>query len=315
MRITYGASAILTLIILINLTACQTTTVLSSAVELNTPTLRPTLILPGGRDLREIPASASPLPPTATSPPPTAIALSATPLTPTATRIPGAFTIGTSVAGREIVGLAFGRGTRSLLLVGGIHGGWEGNTVTLMHELSAHFAANPADIPAGLRLVIVPVANPDGLPLGRVEAGRFNANGVDLNRNWGCGWSADARWRDQTVNPGPEPLSEPETRALAAFIQDQQPGAVLFYHSAAGGVFAGSCDGDHGAQRLAQIVGEAAGYSYGQPFSAYPVTGTAPSWVVGLGIPAADVELLSWTESEFDRNLRAVLAVLAWLAA
>jgi hypothetical protein len=61
------------------------------------------------------------------------------------------------------------------------------------------------------------------------------------------------------------------------------------------------------------LVGRATGYSYGESFTAYPVTGTAPSWVAGLGIPAADIELASWTDPEFERNLRAVLLVQRWL--
>ncbi|MBZ0286347.1 MAG: hypothetical protein K8I30_01935, partial [Anaerolineae bacterium] len=88
---------------------------------------------------------------------------------------------------------------------------------------------------------------------------------------------------------------------------------VLFYHSAAGGVYAGSCNGDHGSAFMSQILGQATGYSYGQVFSAYRVTGTAASWVDGEGIPSADVELLSWDESEFERNLAGVMALQEWL--
>ena len=65
---------------------------------------------------------------------------------------------------------------------------------------------------------------------------------------------------------------------------------------------------------MSQILGQAAGYSFGQAFSAYPVTGTASSWVDGLGIPSADVELKSWTDSEFDRNLAGIMALQRWLA-
>src|SRR5690606_17003771 len=113
------------------------------------------------------------------------------------------------VDGRAIIARQFGHGPRTLMLAGGIHGGWEGNTVTLVNELIAHFEANPQDVLPGVSLLLIPAANPDGLVRGRTEAGRFNAHTVDLNRNWGCGWSAEAQWRDQRVNPGPEPFSEP----------------------------------------------------------------------------------------------------------
>jgi hypothetical protein len=222
--------------------------------------------------------------------------------------------IGQSVEGRDIMAYRFGTGPRILMLVGGLHGGWENNTVALMNELIAHFDTNPQAILPDLTLVLVPVANPDGLVHGRVAAGRFNANQVDLNRNWGCDWSADARWRDEAVNPGEKPFSEPETSALSIFIQTQRPAVVLFYHSAADGIFAGHCGGDHGSMRMSQVLGEATGYSYGQPFTAYQVTGTAASWVDSLGIPSADVELISWTASEFERNLRGVMALQRWLS-
>ncbi len=227
-------------------------------------------------------------------------------------------TIGYSVEGRPIVAQRFGVGERILLLVGGIHGGWEANTVALVEALSEHFAARPDAILPGISIVLIPVANPDGLARGTSQAGRFNANGVDLNRNWGCGWSAEARWRAQQVDPGVRAFSEPETQALAAFIRALQPAAVLFYHSAADGIFAGTCPsavraGDSAA--LAAVLGEAAGYSYGEAFTAYPVTGTAASWAHGQGIAAADVELSSRDDPEFERNLRGLLAVQRWLLA
>jgi hypothetical protein len=237
--------------------------------------------------------------------------------------LPGDTTlVGRSAGGRGILARRFGSSGRLLLIVGGMHGGWEANTVTLVNELIAHFAANPRDVPAGIALALIPVANPDGLPHGRDPQGRFNSNGVDLNRNWGCGWQEEAFWRDNPVNAGAYPFSEPETSALADFVQAARPAVILFYHSAAGGVFAGSCaeslEGASGAaasQALAAVYGEAAGYSYGQAFDAYPVSGTGPAWAAGLGIAAADVELQTWTNPEFERNLRALRQVMLWMLA
>lgn len=228
---------------------------------------------------------------------------------------PAVSVIGTSVEGRAITARRLGEGTRVLMLVGGIHGGWEANTVRLIGELTAHFEAQPDDIQPGVALVLVAALNPDGLPYGRSEAGRFNANGVDLNRNWGCDWSPDAVWRSQAVDAGATAFSEPETLALAEYIRGLRPAAVVFYHSAANGVYPGACDSADSAdsEALAAALGEAAGYRYGQPFSAYRVTGTAPNWVDGLGIPSVDVELRTWTETEFEQNLRGVLAAQRWL--
>ena len=216
--------------------------------------------------------------------------------------------------GRALTVQRIGTGSRRLLLVGGIHGGYEANTVRLMQQLIDHFTAQPDDLPPDTALLIVPVANPDGLALGENLGGRLNADGVDLNRNWDCNWSHDAFWRNQRVNPGAQAMSEPETQALAALIQAERPAVVLFYHSAAGAIYAGDCDGQHGSAAMAALLGSATGYSYGSGFSAYPVTGTASDWVDGLGIPSADVELSTHGDSEFNRNLRGILALLAWIA-
>jgi hypothetical protein len=225
------------------------------------------------------------------------------------------FPIGRSTQGRDILAWRLGTGERVLLTVGGIHTGFETNTVTLVNELIAYFESAPSEILPGVSLIFIPVANPDGLTLGRELDGRFNANQVDLNRNWGCEWSADARFQNQTVNAGSQAFSEPETQALSVFIRQIQPAAVIFYHSAADGIFAGNCGGDHGSAELAKVLGEASGYSYGKPFTAYPVTGTAASWVDGQGIPAVDLELTSSQETQFERNLKGIIAVQFWLAA
>ncbi len=303
---------IFVLMILISATGCQKTLVLPDVLPSPSLTPEPNVLRPT-RAAREI----------ATRPPNTndlifTVAPPETPLStqipiPTAMLAPNTILVGYSVEGRAIVARQLGNGERILLLVGGIHGGWEGNTVTLIHELITHFEENPADILPGMSLVLIPVANPDGLIRGREEDGRFNANGVDLNRNWGCEWSENAQWRDQAVNPGEQPFSEPETQAIAALVRDLRPATALFYHSAAGGVFAGGCEGDHGSMLMSQILGEATGYTYGQAFTAYPVTGTAAAWVDGQGIPSADVELQTWTESEFERNLNGIMALQCWL--
>lgn len=335
--------------ILLSFTACQSSHVaaprsapLPTAAVLNAPAASASPLPPPAastRAVREV-ASATPAPSATPPPSPTPwsreVLFRMTDVPPQETLVPVLLTqvafppaapvqspanseiIGQSVQGRTIVAQRFGSGARVLLLIGGIHGGWEANTVTLMNQLAAHFSANPGDIPAGLAVVIVPALNPDGLLYDRDIAGRFNANGVDLNRNWGCEWSPQAVFRDQSVNPGARAFSEPETQSMAAYIRTQRPAAVLFYHSAANGVYAGRCpdggtSGERGSLALEVLYGEAAGYTFGQPFDAYPVTGTAPSWVDGQGIPAADVELASWREAEFERNLRGVQAALVWL--
>lgn len=249
------------------------------------------------------------------TPTPDAILSPMATLTPTLTprALPESFAFGYSVQGRELTARRFGTGTALVMLVGGIHGGWESNTVDLMNQLIAHYERTPSDVLDGITLVIVPALNPDGVALGRTVEGRFNANRVDLNRNWGCGWESVAYFRSEQVSAGDAPFSEAESSALAALILEIRPATVLFYHSAANGIYEGDCGGDFGGAQMARVLGEATGYSYGADFSAYPVTGTAPSWVNAQGIPSADVELATWETTEFERNLRGVTAIQCWL--
>jgi hypothetical protein len=302
--------------------ACQTSPeAVILPTEARLPAATPAPLLMATRGLGAIPTDI-PLP---TAVPVTPLAAPPTftlPALPTSVQMPadaaastGDIRIGTSAQGREISARRFGSGPVGIVLAGGMHGGWEANTVVLAEQLIAHFERNPGDLPPDISLYIVPAVNPDGLPRGRTPEGRFNARGVDLNRNWGCGWQAEAVWRDQAVSAGAGPFSEPETQALSAFLMQVRPAVALFYHSSAGGIFAGRCAQpirDADSETMSAVYGAAAGYSFGQPFSAYPVTGTAAAWADGQGIAAADVELYTSTDAEFTRNLRGLMALMAW---
>jgi zinc carboxypeptidase len=232
----------------------------------------------------------------------------------TATPLPSVFIFGQSAGGRELKAFRYGTGANIFMLVGGIHAGFEANTVELMEEFQEYFENNPTRINPNVTFLIIPSLNPDGLSRGRILEGRFNNNRVDLNRNWACGWSEDAVFKNGAVNPGENAFSEPETTALGSLIQRLKPRTVLFYHAAADGVFAGACEGhETESLELAALYGETSGYPYGEAFSAYPVTGTAPAWLASMGISALDVELATAIGIEFERNLRAVLAVQEWI--
>ncbi len=286
--------------------------------------LTPAAPLAATRELRTIPTRDVTVTPSATVTPvlPTAdLTLAVTPTItrtvtippPVVTAAPAEFDFGLSGEGRPLSARRFGTGEQVLIFVGGIHTGYEANTVALMRELIVHFEANPGDVLPGVTLIFVPVLNPDGMTKGRTLDGRFNGAQVDLNRNWGCDWEAVAYFQQREVSPGAAAMSEPETQALAALITEIRPAAVLFYHAAANGVFSGECDGqDAGSAALAAALGDATGYPYGDDFSQYTVTGTGPAWVVSQGIASADVELASAEITEFARNLRGVMAVQCW---
>ena len=78
----------------------------------------------------------------------------------------------------------------AVLVIGSIHG-----NETAGHAVIARLRA--ATPPAGVRLLLVRTANPDGVAAGT----RQNARGVDLNRNFPHNWRAGGRAFD-TYFPG-----------------------------------------------------------------------------------------------------------------
>ena len=129
------------------------------------------------------------------------------------------YMLGYSVDRRPIVAwlLAPRHARRSLLVVGSIAGDEPGGIA-----VANLLASEPAI--AGVRLWLIPDANPDGAARGT----RVNADGVDLNRNF------PFRWRHldtpgSRYYSGPRPASEPETRAIEAFIRTR-PGLAIWLH-------------------------------------------------------------------------------------
>lgn len=234
--------------------------------------------------------------------------------------------VGSSAEGRLIESYRFGFGTDVIIFVGGMHGGYEWNTILLAYEAIDYFVDHPEAIPYNISLYIIPVANPDGQfevtgKNGRFSPedvaeitipGRFNGNDVDLNRNWDCEWQADAVWNSRAVDAGSGPFSEPETKALRRFFLRQNPELVVFWHSKADGVYAGSCEGPFaGSIELGQLFAEASDYNFHRAFTAYEVTGEASDWLATEEISSFTVELTVHDETEWEQNLAGMLAVLA----
>lgn len=237
--------------------------------------------------------------------------------------------IGTSVEGREITRHSFGTGDTELLFVGGVHGGYEWNSSLLAWRMIEFFTLNPDEVPNTLAISIIPSLNPDGLaavvgtggkfseadvpaPSERVAAARFNANGVDLNRNFDCKWQPTSTWRGSEVSAGNAPFSEPEAAALRDTVLATQPDAVVFWHSQANNVYASEChDGVlSDTLSLMNTYADAGNYGAVPSFDAYPITGDAEGWLASIGIPAVTVELESYQDIEWNRNYEGVMAVI-----
>ena len=256
----------------------------------------------------------------------TAVETITAPTTPTTT----SSVIGSSVEKRLIEAYTFGTGETNLLFVGGMHGGYEWNSILLAYEMMDHFKNNPSAIPKNVTVHIIPNLNPDGLfaatglegifsatdiPNNNMHTsgiGRFNANDVDLNRNFACKWAPESTWRGITVSAGTAAFSEPEALALRNYVTKITPKAVVFWHSQANNVYASECENGVLPETLAMMKAYSAAGNYGAVpvFDAYPITGDAEGWLASLGIPAVTVELGSRTSIEWTQNLAGVNAVL-----
>jgi len=226
--------------------------------------------------------------------------------------------IGTSQNGVPLTLYALGGGPRRVLIIGGQHGAPEANTVELVNGLLEYFDANPQELPPGVELDILPVANPDGLSAGS----RQFADGVDPDRNWGGNdWRTDAFDSNAVFRQGlggPEPFSEPETQALANWVLANRPDLLVNYHSAGGFMFGGR---DGLAGQLSSTYADVSGYSWPQPGVngqrsplPYSASGSMNVWLRETGIAAILVELSTPRSVEIERNLAALKAVLGVLA-
>lgn len=226
------------------------------------------------------------------------------------------FIIGQSANGHTISGTRIGEGSRAIVLVGGFHAGFAPGTVELAEDLIDYFQAHGNEVPANISLYIIPMANPDSAGQGvESKEGRLNGNGVDINRNWGCNWTANAQWRDVPINAGSGPFSEPETQAFKDFFLTLRPHAVIFWEARGNLVIPGVCNGSSlsDSQNLASAYGSRSGYEYGF-ITGYAVTGDVADWLNQEGTPAIAVLLSNYTGTDWSRNLAGVQDVIQTVA-
>lgn len=248
---------------------------------------------------------------------------------------PKQIVIGKSVEGRDIMSYAFlpvqgGNSTKQIAFVGGIHGGYEWNSVMLAYQMIDYLTAHPEIIPDNLSVTIIPSANPDGvfkvtgkdgrfsladvknnLPNG---TGRFNANNVDLNRNFACNWQATSTWKGNIVSAGENVFSEPEAKAIQNFVSQNKPSAMIFWHSQSNAVYASACNNGilAGTRNIMNLYSQAAGYPAVDTFDSYAITGAVEDWLASINIPAITVELKTHETVEWDKNLAGIKALFEY---
>lgn len=223
------------------------------------------------------------------------------------------FSIGTSVQGRAIAAYRFGTGSSRIIMIGATHGD-ERSSATLLSRYIDHLEANPSLIPAHRSVTIIPILNPDAYAANK----RTNARDVDLNRNFAAiNWKSSVTMPNKSVLPtggGTAPLSEPESAAIASFINAESPRLVLTFH-ATGGVVIPNDSGDSVALARAYAdrskVYFANNAATGTLF-AYDTTGAMEDWLHdGPGIPALLIELHSFNGNEFTGQQNALRYVTA----
>jgi len=227
--------------------------------------------------------------------------------------------IGFSLAGRPIEAYTFGTGKKQYLIVAGIHGGYEGNTIALANELIIYINDHSETIPEDVTLYIIRNMNPDGEARDNGVDGRVNNNGVDLNRNfpsdnWTADWDRDGCWIYRPTTGGSHAGSEPETRAVMGFVRSHKITALISYHSAALGVFPGGVPWTEDSKRLAATLAFVTKYPYPPVDTGCVYTGTLADWAVENGVGAAvDMELANHKTTDFDKNLKALKALLNFI--
>ncbi|MBI1312396.1 DUF2817 domain-containing protein [bacterium] len=126
--------------------------------------------------------------------------------------------LGLSARGEPIDLVRIGDGPIPILILASIHGNESAGTALLI-RLERELQRFP-ELVDERSVFLIPMANPDGVALNQ----RFNANGIDLNRNF------PADNRQNSLRFGREALSEPEARAIHGAIEAFAPSHIVTLH-------------------------------------------------------------------------------------
>lgn len=182
--------------------------------------------------------------------------------------------VGESVNGQKIEACQLAGSTydsgNALLVVGSVHGD-EPAGKYVVDELIEQGAPKESEI------WVIRDANPDGAKL----VTRRNANEVDINRNFPTNWLA-SEIGTKTYS-GPEPVSEPETKALMNAVETIKPTRVITFHQPYAQIDCSPDRPDTLSKRLSALTGFRAecipGEKSGSPTNTY--TGTFTIWING----------------------------------
>lgn len=205
-----------------------------------------------------------------------------------------------------------------VVIVGGIHGN-EVGTVKLASKIVNHFWRIRDKL--NVELFVIPCLNPDGYYQAlndpdywhRGKVGRFNANNVDLNRNFPTrDFKQRSVWQygkdysqSREVYCGKYGGSEPETKSLIEFIQNQNIENLIMLHNIGKDVIIN--ENDEVAKKWAGIY-----YKYAKFNIKYSLgfSGSAARWALENSIHYMTVEGSSRWGSDWNRQRKAIVKVL-----
>ncbi len=146
--------------------------------------------------------------------------------------------IGKTHEDRNLLGITAGRGSKRLALVGALHAGESGPEI-ILYVIRQLLTKHP-ELFDDVSIVAIPCVNQDRRQAeaeGTAPYLRTNPEGVDLNRNYPADWEipsylygGDSSKPGGGTYRGPEPASEPETKAVMAFLEAHRPMVLLSYH-------------------------------------------------------------------------------------
>jgi hypothetical protein len=219
----------------------------------------------------------------------------------------------------------------ALLYTGTIHAReWIGNelAISFIEYLLENYQTNPQILEAITKncLYIVPCLNPDGFEYSRKyfsfwrKNRRNNADGtygVDLNRNFSVGFHKTNE-TSSNVYSGPFAFSEPETKAIKAFVDSHTNITIALDYHSQGNVFFPTHKFNHEAEIegtdhntlcanmnycIQKVTGRKYGIHRGKPPKAL-ISGSGREYYYDRGIIASVVEVGTRNIPDFMQNMR-----------
>ncbi len=211
--------------------------------------------------------------------------------------------LGQSVQGTDLTMTVLRGGPESVLVIGGVHGS-EPTSVDVAEGLLELLRREPG-LARGKTVAILPNANPDGY----AKRSRFNANRIDVNRNFAAKNFKPAM--QAGLRSGTAPLTEPESRAIVRAIEMTNPKLLISIHSTNRGRHCNNWDGP--AEHVAELMSKHNGYPPAATMG-YPTPGSLGSYAgIDRQIPMITLELprdvpgaQAWAD-----NREALLAAIA----